>query len=280
MRELTQNEIKENELELLRRFRRVCEEHGLLFYLSGGTLLGAVRHQGFIPWDDDIDVCMPRPDYDRLRVLCRRESLFPPHIRLVCFEDGTFDMPFMKLCDTRIYVSTDEYLDSSFPYLWIDIQPYDGLPEDGEEVRAIYDRIAKIRRIMMAGVSRREHGTTAFRRFIKPLVFRPYVRVVGLDRLSGKIHRIASAIPYDTASYCGAVAWGLYGPGERLKKDEFEIPAEVLFEGESYPTFSCWDAYLRGLYGDSYMQLPPPEKRKCHEMHAVRTDSEQAGAET
>ena len=280
MRDLTGSEIKEKELSLLRFFRRVCEEHGLRFYLSGGTLLGAVRHQGFIPWDDDIDVCMPRPDYDRLRTLCRAESPFPPHVRMVCFEDGTFDMPFMKLCDQRIYVSTDEYQDTAFPYLWIDIQPYDGLPDNEEETRAIYNRIAGIRRVMMAGVSKDGHGTTAFKRFLKPLIFRPYLRAVGVEHLSEKIFRIASAIPYDTASYCGAVAWGLYGPGERLKKAEFEIPAKVMFEGESYPTFSCWDVYLRGLYGDAYMQLPPPEKRKCHEMHAVWTDSGQTGVKS
>ena len=272
MKELSAQEIKEKELDLLREFRRVCEEHGLRFYLSGGTLLGAVRHHGFIPWDDDIDCCMPRPDYDRLRTICREKSPFPPHVRMACFEDGTFDMPFMKLGDTRIHVSTDEYQDSSFPYLWIDIQPYDGLPESAEETAEIYARIAKIRRVMMAGLSKDGHGTTAFKRMIKPLFFRPYLRVVGMERLSARIFRIASAIPYETASYCGAVAWGLYGPGERVKKDAFEVPTQLWFEGESYPTFSCWDAYLRGLYGDSYMQLPPPEKQKSHEMHAVWTE--------
>ena len=279
MTELTQKEIREGELSLLFSLRDCCEQHGLRFYLSGGTLLGAVRHQGFIPWDDDIDCCMPRPDYEKLRQLNRTQALFPPYIRLICFEDGTYDKPFMKLCDTRISVSTGFISETSAPYLWIDIMPYDGLPEGEDAVREVYDRVAKLRRIMLAGLSRLGYGSNTFKKIIKPLVFRPVLKLVGVRNLSRRIADIALEHPYESSVNCGAVTWGLYGPGECLRKAEFETPVEVLFEGHPFPTFSCWDSYLRGLYGD-YMQLPPVEKRVAHKMHAVRTDSEHTGAET
>ena len=278
MTELTQSEIRAGELSLLFILRDCCEQYGLRFYLCGGTLLGSVRHQGFIPWDDDIDVFMPRPDYEKLQQLNRTRTLFQPYIRLLCFEDGTYDKPFMKLCNTRISVSTGFISETSAPWLWIDILPVDGLPEEKEAVREVYRRTMAVRRIMLAGLSRLGYGSNAFKKLIKPLIFRPYLRMVGVRRLSEKLADIAKENPYETSPNCGCVTWGLYGEGECMRKADFEVPAEVHFEGHTFPTFSCWDGYLRGLYGD-YMQLPPVEKRVAHKMHAVWTEPEQTGAE-
>ena len=268
MRALTVEEIKEKELELLLLFRQICEEQNLRFYLAGGTLLGAVRHRGFIPWDDDIDVCMARPDYERLRTLCHSRSLFPEHIRMCCFEDGSYDLPFMKLYDLRIRVSNDHYDDLVDPYLWIDILPVDGLPGDEHGVEAIYEEIGKTRRVLLAGLSKAGHGRTRLKRIAKQLLFRPYVKLRGVRHFSGKIARIAAKQPYESSPCCGIVTWGLYGPGERMEKAGFEKSESVFFEGQRFETMSCWDAYLRGIYGD-YMQLPPVEKRVSHALHAV-----------
>ena len=270
MRKLTLEEIKERELELLLQFQAACEEHGLRFYLAGGTLLGAVRHEGFIPWDDDIDVCMPRPDYNRFRVLYRDGKVpFSEHVTMCCFEDGNYDLPFMKIYDTRIQVSNAHYDDLVDPFLWIDILPVDGLPDDEEEVRQIYEAVGKERRILLAGLSKTGHGKTWFKKLIKPLFFRPYVRLLGARHFSGKIASIAKNYPYESSSrYCGAITWGLYGAGERMEKSEFETSVPVSFEGHTFQAMSCIDSYLKGIYGD-YMQLPPVEKRSTHELHAV-----------
>ena len=276
MRILTTEEIREGELELLRQFQRCCEEQGLRFYLCGGTLLGAVRHQGFIPWDDDVDVFMPRPDYEAFRKLFCSRKLFPDYIQLFCFENGTYDKPFIKLCDTRVSVTTGYIKEESAPYLWIDILPVDGLPEEREKIRKIYKQTMGIRRIMMAGLAQPGHGTCTFKKIIKPVFFRPLLKLVGVRTLSTKIAEIAKENPYESSPNCGAVTWGLYGEGECMRKAEFEIPTEVRFENRIYPTFSCWDSYLRGLYGD-YMKLPPEEKRIAHKMHAVWTVSEDTG---
>lgn len=79
------------------------------------------------------------------------------------------------------------------------------------------------------------------------------------------MEQIARKIPYENSNYVGAVTWGLYGTGERMLKKEFEKSVLVDFEGIRFPTFSCWDSYLKGLYGD-YMELPPIKQRRTHDM--------------
>ena len=109
-------------------------------------------------------------------------------------------------------------------------------------------------------------GKTAFRKWSK-YILKPLANLYGKKNLIRKLVSIGKTYPYETSNYVGIVTWGLYGAGERMLKSEFEKATEVEFEGQKFPAFSCWDSYLRGLYGD-YMQLPPIEKRQTHDMEA------------
>ena len=102
-RELTLTEIQAREYELLKQFDAYCKRHGLTYCLCGGTLLGAVRHKGFIPWDDDIDLMMPREDYERLRDLSRGETV-SDCLRVRYPGDAGYPYGFMKAVDTRTVV--------------------------------------------------------------------------------------------------------------------------------------------------------------------------------
>ena len=263
MKRLTSKEIQTLELEILIEFDRICKLHGLRYYLAGGTLLGAIRHKGFIPWDDDIDICMPRKEY--IKFLSMSDQL-PKHLEVRSNLKNNFVFPFTKLInlDTRIELNLTH--GNTDDHLWVDVFPVDGLPDDIEEVSTIYTKCNFYRTILGLNDARLGEGLTTFRKYMKYLL-KPIACIYGSKRCTDNIERIAAMYPYDEAKYVGVITWGLYGVGERMLKSEFEKAVEVEFEGQKFPTFSCWDSYLKGLYGD-YMQLPPVEKRKTHEMVA------------
>lgn len=261
MKKLKLDEIKISELKILLELDNFCKNNNLKYYLAGGTLLGAIRHKGFIPWDDDIDVCMPRKDYEFLvkNFKSNNKNLIIKSSLL-----NNLNIPFAKIID----LSTE--IDSKFDeseinkHLWIDIFPVDGLPEDIGKVKEIYSKCNFYRTLLLLQDARLGEGTTFFRKYAKYLL-KPIAKLYGSKRCIEKMEKIAKYNLYETSKYVGAVTWGLYGVGERMLKTEFEKTVEVEFEGHKFPAFSCWDSYLRGLYGN-YMELPPLEKRKTHNM--------------
>lgn len=262
MLKFSEDELKKRELSILLETKKFCENKHLKYYLAGGTLLGAIRHKGFIPWDDDIDICMPRKDYEYFvkNFFCNKKLEIRSNLL------NNLEAPFAKIVDlnTIIYSKFDE--SEVNKHLWIDIFPVDGLSENLEEVKKIYDKCNFYRTILLLADARLGQGTTIFRKYSK-YILKPFAKLYGRKRCVEKIEEIAKSNPYETSKYVGAVTWGLYGIGERMLKSEFEKYVEVEFEGHKFPTFSCWDSYLKGLYGD-YMKLPPLEERKNHSMTA------------
>lgn len=263
-RKLSNEEIKACELQILLHIQSFCNDKDIRFYLSGGTLLGAIRHHGFIPWDDDIDICMPRPDYERF------VKSFPETETYRIQSDvlGNWDVPFSKVIDVRTEIQS--IYDESGGNLWVDVFPVDGLPKSIQQTKNIYDECNFYRKLFMIGHARLGEGKGIFHKYGKYMV-KPLVRMIGTEKFSHKIEEVAQRIPYEEAEYVGAITWGLYGVGERMLKSEFEKQVMVEFEGHQFPTFSCWDSYLHGLYHD-YMQLPPVEKRQTHDMEVYVKD--------
>lgn len=265
MKKLNLQEIKIIELNILQYFNQFCKKNNLKYYLAGGTLLGAIRHKGFIPWDDDIDVCMNRLDFERLlNEFSHKNENENLQICATCFQNS--DVPYCKIVAKNTVVVSKFITNQTNNKLWIDIFPVDGLPEDEQTVIKIYQRCKFYRKLLLLCDANLGEGKTNFRKWAK-YILKPLANLYGKQRLISKLDYIGKSFSYDSSKFVGIVTWGLYGAGERMLKSEFEKAVEVEFEGCRFPAFSCWDSYLHGLYGD-YMQLPPLEKRQTHDMEA------------
>ena len=267
MKKLSLREIQQRELDLMIEFDRIARKYNLKYSMWTGTLLGAVRHKGFIPWDDDIDVTMPRPDYERLIRLNKKKKLWSSHVKLKCFEDGNLDAPFMKLFDTDTVIKEDNFTQSDVKNLWIDIFPVDGLPTDRHKLKLLYHVALNLCRLNVASVVRNGYGSSKAVIIIKDLFMKPFANVVGRRNISKLQKKLAGLHPYKTSKLCGMVTWAYDGPGQALTKKEYETLVELPFEGHKFFAMSAWDKNLKGIFGD-YMKLPPEEERITHNLEA------------
>lgn len=269
MHYLSTDEIKSEELRMLVSFDGFCKKHGLQYSLAGGTLLGAVRHQGFIPWDDDIDVCMGRSYYDAMLSV---RSLFESETgyRIMPYRGTTIDAtPYIKVVNEDVLVKAD--VESSVQGLWIDVFPVDGLPVDTSALESLYSKANFFRKtLIVAGVDPRS-GSTKAKRIAKAIVC-TVLRPSFTEKIGAKLDALGRAIPYGSTPYVGGLTWGLYGVGERVSYDSFERQVSLSFEGLTFSCMSCWHEYLSGLYGN-YMELPPVNKRVSHGVKAWRRGS-------
>lgn len=265
MKYLSTKEIQRYELNILLKFVDICEAHQLRYYLSGGTLLGAIRHKGFIPWDDDIDLAMPREDFIKLIEISKN---YKDHTYEFLFFDkgknGEYLLPYGKFVNKKTFVDAKYSDDGRHKHLWIDIMPMDGLPVDIKEVKKIYKKAEFYRKIIGLCDARLGEGKSSLRKIVK-YILQPIAKIYGKEWAVTQLNSIAMMYEYKSSKYVGAISWGLYGINERMLKEEVNNSAKVEFEGHLFTSFRCWDSYLKGLYGN-YMKLPPEDKRKTHNM--------------
>lgn len=260
---LTLQEMQQVYLELLEEFDALCKSHGLRYDLAGGSLLGAVRHGGFIPWDDDIDVCMPRPDYERLLELKIRGKLELAEKRdVISNRDKTLARHFGRYVRHDVRRLSDMAEDDDCPYIGMDIFPIDGLPAGNLAFKWQCFRIRQLRRFLLTSVEKKgtsRRGALAGR--IKDL-YRPLLKAIGPYRIAARLDRVCSRVPFEEAEYVGAVT-GMYGSRERWKKDAMLPQVRLKFEHLQAPCFANYHVYLSNLFGD-YMRLPPAEQQIPH----------------
>ena len=265
MHKLSSNEIKEIELDILIKFDEICEKHNLRYTLAGGTLLGAVRHHGFIPWDDDIDVAMPRMDYEELSRLLGN-MVFDGKYKYISSDYSDYRFPYAKIINVHTLVKQEYYQDSKEDCVWIDILPIDGLPNNKKAIRRIYTRMAFWRKMLSLNHVRGVKSKNIIRS-ISRLFSVPFAKMIGAKRCLKIMNKISQQYPFETSEMAGIVSWGLYGEGEANPKSSYKFDEKLEFEGYKFCAISGWDRYLKGIYGD-YMQLPPEEKRVNHEIMA------------
>ena len=266
MTEMTPEEVKQTQTDLLVTVDRWCRDHDCPYYLAYGTLLGAVRHQGYIPWDDDIDICMFRPDYERfIRTFNqdRTDDAAVLHTGL----DPAFPYEFAKIHNrrTRLVEGVDYQYEIGVN---IDLFVLDNLPRGVRDGKYMIGRM-KLRKLLMevklllVGNKKRDP--------IKQLVIRLAKlvgRAVPMRCLTRGMDRIAKRYEAQNDSkWVGDVCQRWFKPSEVLERRWFAEKCELLFEGEGLWAPAMYDEVLTAWYGD-YMQLPPVEERVTH--HSYR----------
>ena len=264
-------EVQKLQLNMLVKLTKYLDENNISYYLCGGTLLGAIRHKGFIPWDDDIDIFVPRPDYERL-INIATDKFITEDIIIKTIKSHDYEFPFIKAYDVN-YIVEEEKIKTKEEYLWVDIFPVDGMSEKQEDNKKLMKKIFFYRKLLNAKMYRNNefkklfHGKT---KICIKMIQKFFVSLVPSKVYSKKIDKISRKYSYENSDYVGGIMWG-YGPQERIKKEEFLQKIKVDFEGEKFTTFACWDSYLKNLYGN-YMELPPESERKFHLMNFARLE--------
>ena len=262
MEELSIREIQEVTLKLLLQYDAVCRRHGWRYSLCGGTLIGAVRHQGFIPWDDDVDVFMPRPDFDSFIAHCKQGG---EPFRLITYDTvKEYNRFFAKLWDPSTLIEDEVTAPSYEIGVSIDVFPIDGLGDTREEALRIYRQTEWDRELLIPTGWKKYTRSTTHGLAMEPIrlamfILSRFVEPKGLLRKVEDIHR---GHPFDECQFAGDV-FGSYRKREIMEQWAFRDLIELPFEGHPVMALKHYDDFLTNIYGD-YMKLPPESQRVTH----------------
>lgn len=238
---------------------KVCREHNLHYYIYDGTMLGAVRHGGFIPWDDDLDIAMPREDYEQF-IAHANEWLSKPY-EFIAFEvDPSYPLPFGKVQDASTTLIERPHL----PYLgglYIDVFPIDGVPENAwlRRIHLVrYDILKKIVYMAYRDPFRHGKGPSSW----IPLFCR---HILGQKRMQQKTRRLLQKYSFSGSRMVCVFDDGFKGI---VPKDVLGNPTPITFEGQNVLGVEDADTYLSHMYGN-YMQIPPHDEQRQHRFHYV-----------
>lgn len=249
-------------VDILKAFDALCRKEGLRYSMVSGTLLGAVRHRGFIPWDDDIDIVMPRPDYKRLLQMGTQSAIPSPYRLISPYTAKHYAYPFAKILDTRTLLLEFPRQRRQPLGAYIDIFPLDGLPADADKRAEQCARIARHTR-------RARNIETQFydlRGHVKQAL---YTLLYNSQREWLAADCIAQEYPFDSAEEV-ACHYGTYGDREVLPRTLFDEYVDLPFEGLQVQATKDYAFYLHRFFGD-YMQLPPAEQQRSHHTHYLYT---------
>ena len=272
------NQTQRYILQVLQEVVQVLEELKIPYYMQGGTMLGAVRHQGFIPWDDDVDLGIPRADYERL--LEQVSAHLPENLELRTYQDATsHHYYFARIVDKRYQIRRMGSLEERLENIWVDLFPLDGMPNgvvrrNWHKIRLLWVRL-KYHLSCFEKVNIKRPG--------RPWIERAIIRIVCVIRIGkwfntrkqlDKLDRLLKKYPPENSDYLvNFMGQTNYKFNEMFEKEVYGNPTRYPFEELSLVGPADYDAYLKSLYGD-YMTPPKESDRNAHVSELVPIDGE------
>ena len=257
MKQITDiNQLRKIQMGILDDVHRFCEAHGLTYFLSSGTLIGAVRHKGYIPWDDDIDIYMPRKDYEQFLQVYRDET---GRYRVINPQtESHYYYTFAKVVDQQTLMVEKETEGYQIG-VYMDIFPVDYVSDDPKEREQVFKKkklLYKIRRCKISNSNPLQSRLAYWGYKCWPL---------SVKQIERRIRKLI-VLEQPTKTVCNMTE-----AGPKLKgcfpAEDIASAVDIEFEGKTYKTMVGYHNYLKCTYGD-YMTLPPIEQRETHKFEA------------
>lgn len=263
--------IQDKILSILKEFISICKDNNLTYYALGGTLLGAVRHKGFIPWDDDIDIGMPREDYEKFKKIA--SNALPENYKFLSEDTSNYKKAFSVIRDDSTKIIMNYSNEEQEESLWIDIFPLDGMPTNPlkkkyHSYRYLYTRMM----VQLSQFNSLVNQKKENRPWLEKVIIRianvvKIEKVVSFSWAQKKYLQTIKKYSFNegfAGNYTGA-----YKLREIVPSDYFGQPILLQFEDLKLSCPHKFREYLTAIYGAEYMQLPPEEKRVVHHYEII-----------
>lgn len=260
------------ELDMMLEIDKICKENNLIYYLMGGTLIGAVRHKGFIPWDDDIDLGMPRPDYEKFLKIAP-QAFSQEYGILTPYNSKKYKFTFTKVINKKMRLLYKNSRNENKWNIWIDIFPLDSMPENRVHfLLRKYYLLYRRGMVMLSAfddvVSQEKKKRPLYERL---LMFAgkhiDFSRILNTNKEIIKFDKALKKYDFKKGPYM-VNAMGLYKFKTVFERAVYGKPTFLEFEGHMLRVPEQYDYFLKRLYGD-YMKLPPENKRDHHKIEFV-----------
>ena len=262
---MTIKDIQQVSLEILKDVHQFCVENDICYTLFGGTMIGAIRHKGFIPWDDDVDIAMPRPDYEKFLMLYQSKKGY----RLIAAGSEESYLAFSRVCEMeRTSVASETFPWSNVTTgVWIDVFPLDGAEDEEMAAKRQFAKLKKkwLRCSYYRSTQVDFSSIKSLSKRIKFLVKKIYLLVRGKNyrELVADYIDECMKIKWGESSHFANLSYMRYGIKEYELLEDFESTISVPFEDSCFYVCNGYDRLMRRKYGD-YMQLPPKDKQKAN----------------